>query len=249
MSAIHLRASDGTVVSLGRATAEASAPMLQGWMDVCDAADEAFPVPFKARTLSAACSMLEAPSNTKSRGVFANAIATRGTQSLEDILDVMHFAAFLCAEELMDMLAMVVARRLNGKWDVEIRDLLGVRCDMTLHERDQTAREGLSTLPRHLPEQAHDGLTEVVAQAALRHVDTKTIIQFKLVSRAWRERARKQLRARSRRGDRAYWAAFAAEQTQRVTGGRAHNQKNRVAPLVSLREHFASQGISKVQLA
>lgn len=55
----------------------------------------------------------------------------------------------------------------------------------------------------------------------MRHVDIKTLVQLKLVNRAWLERARRALRRRSRQvwpaslAASAYWTAFTAEQSRK----------------------------------
>ena len=109
--------------------------------------------------------------------------------------------------------------RLNGTWDVELREELGATSSLTPRERDFIAAESITTAPRRVPERLDDGLSEVVADAALRHVEPRTLRQLKLVSRPWRERARRELRKRSRRGgERALWEAFRAEQTRMWMG-------------------------------
>ena len=214
---VLLRACDGTVIALSRSAAEASTETLCDWLEcVDDAAASAFLLPFSASAVSSACSMLEA---TRLSGtVLAQAITDqrRSVTNLCRIISVLHF---LGADDLMDNLSMAIGLRLNGLWDVELRDELDAECDLTERERSDVIAESVGTRPRRASVLAADGVDDLAAAVALRHVNVGTLRQLKLVSKAWQQRARRQLRKLGhQRGYRSYCDAF-REAQMRKSGG------------------------------
>ena len=117
--------------------------------------------------------------------------------------------------------------------------MLGVTsCDLTQYEKERTRAENFTTKPSEATAGARDDalMNEEVVDAALRHTSLETLLSLKLVSRAWRERAREQLYnwkssfwKEQEGGYRAYWDEFAREQTRRMMHEAARDPFGRIS--------------------
>ena len=133
---VRLRCSDG-FVSMRRSSAE-SCGTLRDWLSCIEEDEPTFPVPADARTAIVACNLLEGPKSEAARRVLGQDIGNNpSSQSLSQLFSVIRLADFLAAEELIDTIGIAIACRLNGKWDVELRDVLDVRCDLSMDELDK----------------------------------------------------------------------------------------------------------------
>jgi len=231
---ILVEALDGTRTTVSRAAAE-RAGTLRDWLssvEMGEGSADAFPVPFGGTVVKSTLSLLEAPLSVPARRTLVAALVA-GARTVPELLSGMEIANFLAADELLDVLAEVVATRLNGLCGSmdstlsaasKMQEMLGVACDLSEKERMRTAFEAVSTPPlKEALAAPYDGLTsEVTADAVLRHLEFETLTVIKLVSRLWRERARTCMQAYSRGAApaggrpnrdafRHFWHVFAAE--------------------------------------